>query len=692
MPGRDERRGGHVGAPHVVYHFFGGKGGVGKTTCAGAAALARAERGHRVLLVSTDPAHSLGDLLGRPLGPAARPVPTRRGSLHAAELDADAALARFIRTRRGQLTRIFARGTYLDDDDIERLLRLALPGVDELIGLLELTRLGQARGYEEVVVDTAPTGHTLRLLGMPATLLRIARVLDDMQAKHRFLAESLGGRYRPDAADALVEEIAADGRRLEGLLRDPDRCAFSWILLPETLALEEARDALTALRASGLAVGEVIVNRVTPPPRGRCGLCEGRLSAERDVIRAARDAFADHGLRVIPALAREPRGVSALRALGRVLDTHAQPPACRRVRRTLARGAPVAPGRDATLKALLPETVRLVLVTGKGGVGKTTCAAALALALAAGSARRRVLALSTDPAHSLGDVLGVPLGDDVRQPPGAPAGLHAREIDAARLLADRRVGYLDAVQEVFDALRGNSSFELAFDRAVVEDLIDLAPPGIDELFGMLAVVEALGGDRPYDTVVVDTAPTGHALRLLQMPDAALEWVHAFMAILLKYRKVIGLGDLGADLLGLSRDLRRLQTLLSDREQTRAFAVTRAAELPRLETERLVSELGGLGVPLGGVIVNALTPPGCARCRAAAAAEQRAVRALVTSLRRSKGAAATIICAPAVAPPPRGVAALTRWQSSWAALRRSTPCVGSRVLAASRARRPSSVGR
>src|SRR5438552_5154915 len=136
------------------YHFFGGKGGVGKTTCAGAAAVARAERGRRVLLVSTDPAHSLGDLLGLRLGPAARPVPTRRGSLHAAELDADAALARFVSARRGQLARILSRGTYLDDDDIERLLRLALPGVDELIGLLELARLGQVRAYEDVVVDT----------------------------------------------------------------------------------------------------------------------------------------------------------------------------------------------------------------------------------------------------------------------------------------------------------------------------------------------------------------------------------------------------------------------------------------------------------------------------------------------------------------------------------------------------------
>ncbi len=185
---------------------------------------------------------------------------------------------------------------------------------------------------------------------------------------------------------------------------------------------------------------------------------------------------------------------------------------------------------------------------------------------------------------------------------------------------------------------------------------------------MLAVIEALGEDGPFDTVVVDTAPTGHALRLLQMPDAALEWVHAFMAILLKYRKIIGLGDLGADLLELSRDLRRLQALLHDRERTRAFAVTRAAELPRLETDRLVRELTRLAIPLAGVIVNALSfggsKPLCQRCRAAAEIERRVVPRLTSGLRAARHRPTPIIGAPALTPPPRGVAALARWQRSW----------------------------
>src|SRR5262249_14350495 len=204
-------------------HFFAGKGGVGKTTCAAATALAAAERGQRVALISTDPAHSLGDAVGRPLTAAPRRVPTRAGELDAVELNADQALARWLARRRPLLRTVAERGTYLDDEDLERVLRLSLPGVDELMALVELTRLADRGGWERIVVDTAPTGHTLRMLDMPATLRRVAAALDGLHAKHRFLADSLGRGHRASGADHLIEELDTDGRRLTALLRDPER-------------------------------------------------------------------------------------------------------------------------------------------------------------------------------------------------------------------------------------------------------------------------------------------------------------------------------------------------------------------------------------------------------------------------------------------------------------------------------------
>jgi len=657
--------------PAAGFRFFGGKGGVGKTTTAAAAALAAAERGRRVLLVSTDPAHSLGDALERRLSARPSRLPTRRGTLAAVELDADRALERWLAARRRPLRTIAARGTYLDEDDIDRLLALSLPGVDELIGLIELHRLAAATprvAARDVVVDTAPTGHTLRLLAMPDTLARVAGVLADMLAKHRFLGESLAGAHRPDAADALVAEIEGEARALNALLRDPARCRFTWVLVPEPLAVEEARDGVRALEAAGIAVDEIVVNRVTPA--SRCDLCGARAAAESRVIARLPSLFPGRRLSSVPALDREPRGVSALR---RVRPSNARS-AAQRLPRSVHRLAsavdrPAARTAMEWLDALAPPGVRVLAFAGKGGVGKTSAAAAVALALAARRPDARILALSTDPAHSLGDALGLALGDDERPVPDVP-GLAARELDAEAAFRVRRERYRASVDEVFDALLRGSRFDIAYDRDVVRELIDLAPPGLDELFAALSLVDAvLGRERTaYDVVALDTAPTGHALRLFAMPDAALEWVHALLAILLKYRTVVGLGELASDLLDVARDLRALTALLRDPARTRVVAVTRPAALPRLETARLLRGLRRLRIAVGAVMINAVTPDStarhCPRCRRAAAGERREITALAAAVRSAAGRRYAMISAPVEAPPPGGAASLARWLRRW----------------------------
>jgi arsenite-transporting ATPase len=655
--------------PAAGFRFFGGKGGVGKTTAAAATALAAAERGRRVLLVSTDPAHSLGDALDRRL--TARPglIVTRRGVLAAAELDADRALQRWLAARRRPLRTIAARGTYLDEDDVDRLLALSLPGVDELIGLIELQRLATSAPRDHVVIDTAPTGHTLRLLAMPETLTRIAGVLAGMLAKHRFLAESLAGAHRRDAADALVAEIEGQAGALHGLLRDPARCRFTWVLLPEALALAEARDGIAALQEAGITVDEIVVNRVTPTG-GRCALCAARAAAEQAIITRLPALFPRCRLSLLAALEREPRGTAALRRVGAALGRRAPrlPTTARAaVPRRSAIPASNRPSARtvAWLDELAPSSVRVLAFAGKGGVGKTSAASAVALALAERRPDTRILALSTDPAHSLGDALGVALGDDERPLPGVP-GLFAREQDAAAAFALRRERYRASVDEVFDALLRGSRFDVAYDRDVVRELIDLAPPGLDELFGILSLVDAVLGRerRAYDIVVLDTAPTGHALRLLALPDAALEWVHALLAILLKYRAVVGLGELASDLLDVARDLRELAALLRDSERTRVVVVTRPAALPRLETARLVRGLRRLGIAVGALLVNTVTPEGCERCRRAAAVEAREIAALTAAVRSAPGRRYAMISAPIEAPPPCGVASLGRWLRRW----------------------------
>jgi arsenite-transporting ATPase len=169
---------------------------------------------------------------------------------------------------------------------------------------------------------------------------------------------------------------------------------------------------------------------------------------------------------------------------------------------------------------------KLLFVGGKGGVGKTTVSAAVAVRLARAHPTQRLLLLSTDPAHSIADVLDLATDTEIDDAPksmrGGPANLFVRELDAARALAARRADLEHALDEIAASL-GAASIGGGARSA---DLMELAPPGIDELFGILEVVKltrpagAGGPAGGYDLIVVDTAPTGHALRLLSAGDGA----------------------------------------------------------------------------------------------------------------------------------------------------------------------------
>lgn len=542
-----------------------------------------------------------------------------------------------------------------------RLLTLSLPGIDEVIGLVEITRL--AEGYDTVIVDTAPTGHTLRLLAAPALLGRVAGLLDNLQSHHRAVVSALRGSYREDADDSLIAELEREGEGLAAMLRDPERSDVSWVTLPEPMALEETSDALAALAAVRIPVRRLIVNRITPAPpapASRCEWCAARRRFEARALIPVAGRLAGPELLALPELPREPRGATALRAAGGLITPWqapaATPPVPHRVRAQLDRppeGGSHEKGR--VRRKELRGTASWLLFGGKGGVGKTTCAAAAALDLAAD---RRVLLISTDPAHSLGDVFGAVFGDVPRAVPGGPARLQVREIDAAVEMERFRRKYLAAVDQTFARIARSAGG----DEAAFRDLIDLAPPGIDEVIAIAEVAEALAdATAHHDVIVTDTAPTGHALRLLQTPALLREWTQALMSILLKYHEIVGAGTLAALLVQLSKRLRGLQEVLGDPAKARFVIVTRAAALPAAESQGLMASLQALGIAVGAVVVNAVGAGDCPRCL-----EARRVQSEEIARLRSvhAGGAYAIIEAPAEVPPPHGVAALKHWRTSW----------------------------
>jgi arsenite/tail-anchored protein-transporting ATPase len=659
-------------APAVpTFRFVGGKGGVGKTTCAAALGLTAARRGRRTLIVSTDPAPSLADALRQPLGASPRPIRGRR-HLHAVEVDAAAALERWIAARRQLLEEIALRGTWLDRDDVAKLLRLSLPGIDEIAGLFELSDYSTSGRYDHIVVDTAPTGHMLRMLAMPALLGGLAQVFDRMQGKHRIMVNAIRGGWTPDAADALIESIDEQAKRMDAILRDPALTALAWVTLPEPMALEETRDALEALTNQRVSVDRLIVNRLTAAPPQPCRWCRARRSAERRVLEALEreSRAAGYDMSLVPAATVEPRGLTALEKIGGQLD--------RPRNSTAPRSAPVLKSRTVAVLSgsgrrgvpdLAPEGTRLLMFGGKGGVGKTTCAAAAAVAIAMRGKPRRVLLLSADPAHSLGDVFGKRLSNEERSIAGTPSNLLIREIDARRGFADLRRRFESAVDELFARVGGSGLGAQATDheRQVLHDLFELAPPGVDELIAVIEVSDAvLSGDAAsrFDLAVIDSAPTGHALRLLEMPGLVHDWVKAVMAILLKYQAVTGVGELGSVLLRLSQGLGRLRALLVDPGRTTFVAVTRAAALPQAETLRLLRRLQAASIDVSAVVVNAMGAGTCTRCRG----EERTQRRELTRLERalSRVSRPAVIVAPGWMPAPAGAADLRRFAAQWRA--------------------------
>jgi arsenite-transporting ATPase len=264
---------------------------------------------------------------------------------------------------------------------------------------------------------------------------------------------------------------------------------------------------------------------------------------------------------------------------------------------------------------------------------------AAALAICAAE-RSKTLVVSTDPAPSLGDALAQEIPDADTPVRNAPE-LFARQMDASAAFGRLRSEYESRVDALFDALVAKG-VNLTHDRAIARDLLALAPPGIDEVYALSLVSDALFKDH-YENVIVDPAPTGHLLRLLEMPQLALTWTHQLMRLMLKYKDVAGLGETAQELLEFARNLRAVDALLRDGTRCALVLVTLNEPVVRAETKRLLSEVRERGVSVSGVILNRASPDG-----AALPVKDAPVH----------------FEAPTVEPPPIGVVALRRWADSW----------------------------
>ncbi len=329
-----------VASGTAEYVLYGGKGGVGKTTMAAATALASANDGTATLVVSTDPAHSLSDTLEFDV--PSRPAKVREDSpLWAVEIDPDDALSQAGMFGQdggfaGGLDELLGGAAGGADDDAAMM-----PGADEAAAVQLLLEYMDDERFDRVVVDTAPTGHTLRLLELPEVLDSMVGRM--MQFRERFggMMDGLTGMFgqgdddEEQAGLGNLDAVEERVERLRAVLTDPTRTDFRVVLVPEEMSVLEAQRLTDRLAEFGVPVGTVVVNRVmepladtvdvpgeafvSPNPEG-CEFCARRWEVQQAALSQAQELFREYDVKRVPLLADEVRGERPLRVVAACLD------------------------------------------------------------------------------------------------------------------------------------------------------------------------------------------------------------------------------------------------------------------------------------------------------------------------------------------------------------------------------------
>jgi arsenite-transporting ATPase len=523
------------GAPR--YLFFTGKGGVGKTSIACATAISLAEAGRRVLLVSTDPASNVEHVFGIEIGDKVTAIPAVAG-LSALEIDPQAAAQayrdRIVGPVRGKLPEAVIKGI---EEQLSGACTTEIAAFDEFTALLTDTEL--TSGFDHIVFDTAPTGHTIRLLQLPVAW---SGFLEAGKGDASCLGPPAGLAKQRAQYEAAVDALA-DGELTRLIL----------VARAQKSALQEAARTHGELAAIGLERQFLVVNGLLP----RDDVAGDPLAAAIYAREQAALTVIPHELRALPRddLPLKPLNLVGLDALrGLFVDLGPQ-------QGSRHDGDPIelhAPSLSELVDGIAADGHGLVMLMGKGGVGKTTLAAAVAVELA-----RRGLPVhltTSDPAAHLSETLH-----------GSMAHLTVSRIDPHAETERYR-------QEVL-ASKGTSLD--AQGRALLEE--DLRSPCTEEIavFQAFSRIIREAGEK---FVVMDTAPTGHTLLLLDTTGA----YHREVARML-------------DAKGAHYMTPMMQ--LQDEKRTKVLIVTLAETTPVLEAANLQADLRRAGIEPWAWIIN-----------------------------------------------------------------------------------------
>jgi len=608
--------------------IFGGKGGTGKTTssCATAMELARKYPEKRFLVASSDPAHSLADSFDCSVNGSVEPV---KGvdNLWAIEMDSQALLEKFKEKYKDSIANFSSMSSSTDQIDIRDFLSFKLPGMQEMMILLEIVKLlkfGIFRPFEYdlVIWDTAPTGHTLRLLELPDKVLKWIELFEASFLRYKRVSAAAATLFHRTPGWAtpkgnvrtFLDTLSKDLEKIRTILKDEERCEFVPVTIPEELSIAETERLLATIGKEGIPVRNVIVNRLQKEKK--CIFCSTRRKGQKSYLREINKKFALYHLVKVPIFSNEVRGRTGLLRFGGFLSgngSRTSPP-----QSTWKQVKGKDKFKAGMLSKLLYKKLQFIIFGGKGGVGKTTVSAASALSVAKRNPDKKVLVFSTDPAHSLGDSFATSIGDKVTQME-TEGNLYALEIDGARLYQDFRKEYKANIQDAFKqwqssyfagGLTDGRRWKLDFDEKVMVEFVDTYPPGLEEV---LALEKIMGfvKNKDFDIYLFDTAPTGHLLELLKFPESIRKWLRVTYRAILKYHREIPVDNIeviAKKILASQETVQKMHALLTNPKKSEFVAVTIAEAMGLLETEDLLLSMKDLGIPSSHIVVNMVIPP------------------------------------------------------------------------------------
>ena len=590
--------------------FVVGKGGVGKTTVACAYALQMAAHKPResILLMSTDPAHSLADVLQVPLRSTAKRVAKSKGRLVAWQIDADKEFQKFLSGNRDAILNIVESGTFFTREEIAPLLDTTLPGMAEVAGLLAIQELLETDEHDHIVVDTAPFGHTLRLFELPSHFQRFLNFLNVASSRDALLAERFGGHV--DApSHAFLDRWETMVRQVREAFTSRNAEIFL-VTTPESFSLNEAVRSLASLDESvaEIKVGAIVLNRVVRQSNARCGYCSHRADMARRAQAFLKQKFPGIPQMIGPDPGNPILGVDLLRSFGAIVFQHRagklekSPPAARKNKLKLKKQEwPVA-------------DVPLSFTVGKGGVGKTTTTAALAFCSRTQEPDTRVIVCSTDPAPSLDDIFQKNIGDKP-SPVLGDSRFSAMEVDSVAEFRRWAARITQKLNSELSMQSGGLHVDLTFEKQVFAALMDVVPPGVDEVFAIFRILDLI--ESQAGRVFIDMAPTGHALELLRMPERIQLWSRLLLKSLAAHRTLALAQDVAVELASLGQQVRKLIAIMKQPRQSRVWAVMLPEPAPDHQTMRLLSAVREIGIAVDSLFVNRVMisrkAAGCKRC-------------------------------------------------------------------------------